>query len=340
MTRKVNEENERIKRAYLIFLRDAKRRDQTTCLRAAEAILRFEKSTGYKSFKRFHIDQARRFKEVLGEDVSASTGKPLSKATVSGVLRASKAFFQWLAGQQGYKSRISYSDAEYFNQNAKDARAAHAQRETPYPTLAQCRAAFDAMPASTAIQRRNKALFACLMITGARDGALASFRLKHVDLVEGAIFQDARDVKTKGSKTFTTYFLPVDPVYLPHFEAWVRELREVKLMGHDDPLFPPPLMGVGDEGFEVIGLKRECYAGAGALREVIKSAFTSAHMQPFGPHSFRKTLVRWASGHYTTVEAFKAFSLNIGHDSVVTTVSAYCHVTQERQAELIRTDTT
>lgn len=99
----------------------------------------------------------------------------------------------------------------------------------------QCRAAFDAMPVSTEIERRNKALFACLMITGARDGALASLRLKHVDLVEGSIFQDARDVKTKGSKTFTTYFLPVDPVYLPHFEAWVRELREQKLMGHDEP---------------------------------------------------------------------------------------------------------
>lgn len=340
MTRRVNEENERIKRAYFIYLRDAKRRDDTTCLRAAEAILRFEKTTGYKSFKRFHIDQARRFKEVLREDVSGATGKPLSKATVSGILRANKAFFQWLAGQQGYKSRISYSDAEYFNQNAKDARAAHAQRETPYPTLTQCRAAFDAMPVSSLIERRNKALFACLMITGARDGALASLRLKHVDLVEGAIFQDGRDVKTKGSKTFTTYFLPVDTVYRPCFEVWVRELREEKLMGHEDPLFPPPLMGVGDNGFEVVGLKRDCYAGAGALREVIKAAFSNAHMQPFAPHSFRKTLVRWASGHYSTVEAFKAFSLNIGHDRVVTTVSAYCHVSQERQAELIRTGTT
>lgn len=110
-------------------------------------------------------------------------------------------------------------------------------------------------------------------------------------------------------------------------------------MGHDDPLFPPPLMGVGDEGFEVVGLKRECYAGAGALREVIKSAFANAHMQPFGPHSFRKTLVRWASGYFSTVEAFKAFSQNIGHDSVVTTVHSYCHVTQKRQAELIRAET-
>lgn len=56
----------------------------------------------------------------------------------------------------------------------------------------------------------------------------------------------------------------------------------------------------------------------------------------FAPHSFRKTLVRWADQHYRTREAFKAFSQNIGHESVVTTVSAYDPVSQERQGELIR----
>ncbi len=111
MTRKVNEENERIKRAYLIYLREAKRCDDATCLKVAEAMLRFEKSTGYKSFKRFHIEQVRSFKSKLNVEISHRTGRRLSKATVSSILRANKAFVQWLAGQPGYKSRISYSDA-------------------------------------------------------------------------------------------------------------------------------------------------------------------------------------------------------------------------------------
>lgn len=87
-----------------------------------------------------------------------------------------------------YKSRVSYSDAEYFNQNAKDASIDHAQRKAPYPTLAQYRDAFDRMLGGTAIARRNKALFAFMMITGARDGAISSCRLKHVDLIEGTVF--------------------------------------------------------------------------------------------------------------------------------------------------------
>ncbi|MEL7151886.1 MAG: hypothetical protein AAGK71_14205 [Pseudomonadota bacterium] len=142
MPRKVNEENERIKRSHLTYLREAKRADGSTVQRSAEAILRFEASTGYKLFKRFHIEQPRNFNAKLNEEISSANGKPLSKATISGILRANKAFFLWLAGQPGYKLRISYSDAEFSNQTAKDARIAHAQRETPYPTLAQCRHAF------------------------------------------------------------------------------------------------------------------------------------------------------------------------------------------------------
>lgn len=336
MARKVNEENERIKRAYLAFLREAKRCDDATCTKAADAILRFEKSIAFKSFKQFHIEQPRVFKTRLNEEKSPQTGKPLSKASISSILRANKAFFVWLAGQPGYKSRISYSDAEYFNQNAKDARAAHAERPTRFPTLAQCRAAFDAMPSGTDTEQRNRAAFACLMLTGARDGALASFKLKHVDLIEGSIFQDGREVRTKAAKTFTTYFLPVDGDYREAFEAWVRHLREDLLFGHDDPLFPPAQMGNVDGSFRVTGFSKTCYANASALREVIKDAFVNAHLPPFAPHSFRKTLTRWADGHYPTREGFKAFSQNIGHESVVTTISAYYKVSLERQAELIK----
>jgi hypothetical protein len=41
-------------------------------------------------------------------------------------------------------------------------------------------------------------------MTGARDDALASLRLRHVDIDAGLIQQDAREVRTKFSKTFPT----------------------------------------------------------------------------------------------------------------------------------------
>ena len=50
------------------------------------------------------------------------------------------------------------------------------------------------MPEETPLQRRDKAMFALWVMTGARASALATLRIKHVDLVEGLIFQDGREV--------------------------------------------------------------------------------------------------------------------------------------------------
>ncbi len=37
-----------------------------------------------------------------------------------------------------------------------------------------------------------------------------------------------------------------------------------------------------------------------------------------------------------TPEQYKAWSLNLGHENIATTLSAYCPVSPTRQAELIR----
>jgi len=72
--------------------------------------------------------------------------------------------------------------------------------------------------------------------------------------------------------------------------------------------------------------------------QLVKPLITvrGADLPPFTPHAFRKTLVKWADTFYPTREAFKAFSQNIGHSRVVTSISAYCPVSIERQAELIK----
>jgi integrase len=220
--------------------------------------------------------------------------------------------------------------------DAKGQRVASAVRDSPYPSMQMTRHAFSYMPERTEIDRRNKALFAFLMLTGARDGAIASLRLKHINMIDGCVYQDARDVKTKNSKTITTYFLPVDPDYLACFTAWITHLKENALFGPDDPLFPPPKNENVDGEFKTVGLRRDIYKNANAIRAVIKEAFKRADLPPFTPHAFRKTLVKWADTAYPTREAFKAFSQNIGHSNVVTTISAYCPVSTERQGELIK----
>jgi hypothetical protein len=104
---------------------------------AAAAIADFEVSTGFKDFRQFRIEQAQSYKRKLGGAFGSDRGRGLAKATISSRLASLKAFFQRLAQQPGFRSRLSYSDAEYFNASANDERIAKAVRERPTPSIEQ-----------------------------------------------------------------------------------------------------------------------------------------------------------------------------------------------------------
>jgi len=335
---KHNASNARIKREYFIYLREAQRRDESSIDAVAKALARFEEANGHKDFKTFHRAQAVAFKHKLDQQPAVRTGKPLSRATVNSTLSALRAFFVWLAGQPGYKSRLSYADADYFNLAEKDVRIARATRHKAFPTLEQVHHVIASMPAETAIELRNRALLAFALLTGARDGALASFRLKHVDLVQGRVDQDARDVKTKASKTFATWFFPVGGEALPIVQGWCSYLRIALHWGDDEPLFPPTQIGLSENGgFMPVGLRRGgCWQGAGAIRDIFRNAFAAAGLRYFNPHSLRDTLVQLGERVCITPEHFKAWSQNLGHERVMTTLTSYGTVAPYRQAELIR----
>jgi integrase len=335
--RRHNPDNERIKREYFTFLKEAKRHSEATIDAAAKALNRFEQYTKFKEFKTFRSEQAIAFKRHLAEQTAEQSGARLSKATLYSTLTQLKRFFQWLAGQPGFRSRVQYSDAEYFNLSDKETRVATAKREQRSPTLEQVTHVLDSMPISTDVQRRNRAVIAFTLLTGARDSAIASLQLKHVDLVAGCVHQDARVVKTKFSKTFTTYFFPLRGDVVKIVEAWIRELKEERLWGNHDPLFPATRVAVGaNRHFEVVGLKRAHWSSASPIRTIFREAFELSGLQYFNPHSFRKTLVSLGQVICKSPEDFKAFSQNLGHEEVLTTFRSYGEVASNRQAEIIR----
>jgi site-specific recombinase XerC len=199
MTPKRTPENEQAKRRYLQYLRDARGRDENSIDQVAKSIERFDDYNRRHDYRKFHIEQARGFKAHLMEQRNARTGEPLSASTINSTLGMLKAFFLWLAGEPDYRARIKYADAEYFNAPESLARVATARRHKACPTLEQIRIVLKAMPASTEIERRNQALVAFTILTDARDRAIVSFRLKHIDIEHELLEQDARQVHTKGS---------------------------------------------------------------------------------------------------------------------------------------------
>jgi integrase len=334
---KHNPENERIKRKYFTFLKEAKRHGEATVDAAAKAISRFEDYTGYRNFKAFHFEQAVAFKKHLAEQKGQHSGEKLSKATLHLTLTQLKRFFQWLAWQPGYKSRIPYADAEYFNLSDKDTRIATAKRQQGFPTIEQIKHVISKMPENTEIERRNRALIAFTLLTGARDSAIASLKLKHVDLIAGCVNQDAREVKTKFSKTFKTYFFPVGEEIRTIVADWVLYLKDKKLWGNDDPLFPATLVASNSERqFAAVGLAREHWSSASPIRSIFREAFENAGLPYFNPHSFRNTLAQLGEEVCKTPEQFKAWSQNLGHEKVLTTFLSYGEVACQRQGEIIR----
>ncbi len=334
---KHNPANERIKRDYLQYLKEAQGRNEATLDGVAKSLARFEESTKAKDFKRFHREQAKAFKDRLAAALNARTGEGLSKATMLSTLRDLRAFFIWLARERGFKSHLSYSDADYFNLTDKDVAVARARREKRVPTLAQLHHVLSTMPTATVLERRDRALFALAMLTVARANALASLRLRHVDLDAACIDQDARTVRTKASKTFPTYLMPIGGEALEIFSEWYRELVADDTRGPDHPLFPAPEMGLSATGgFESKGLSRKGWATSEPVRRIFRQAFERAGVEYHNPHSFRATLVRHAMTLNLSAEAMKAWSQNIGHKDVLTTFTSYGEVPTHRQGELIR----
>ncbi|MDH7639488.1 tyrosine-type recombinase/integrase [Sphingomonas oryzagri] len=329
--------NTRIKREYFQYLREARRCGIASVDAAAKAISRFEDAIGHRDFKRFHREQAVAFKRKLGEQRNDRTGKPLSKSTIDGTLRALREFFVWLAGQPGYKSQLHYADADYFNLSEKETAIARAKRPKAVPTPAQVHHVLASLPNGSAIEKRNRALIAFALLTGARDGALASFRLKHVDLVQGRVTQDGREVRTKFAKTFTTWFFPVGGDALAIVADWIGYLECDQFWSADDPLFPATEIGLGDEGgFVAAGLSRRGWSTAAPIRTIFREAFAAAGLPYFNPHSFRDMLAQFGERACRTPEEFKAWSQNLGHAHVLTTLTSYGTVPDHRQAELIR----
>lgn len=334
--RKHNPNNERIKHKYFTWLREAKRQSEASVDAAAAAISRFEADTKCRDFAKFHVQQVVAFKARLAAQTNAKTGEPLSKSTLSTVLAHLQRFFLWLADQPGYRSMIRYADAAYFNLQAKEARMAMATKPKKWPTIDQLKRTLSAMPAEDDIQKRNRAMFAFTMLTGARDNAIASLKLKHIDLNEGSVFQDGREVRTKFSKTFTTFFVPVGPEARQVFDEWVRHLRDELFWGDDDPLFPKTRIVVnGSNRFEANGLERAHWANAGPIREIFRTAFECANLPYFKPHSFRDTLAKLGMSLCRSPEALKAWSQNLGHDDVLTTLTSYGALDLGKQQEII-----
>ena len=328
-----NAKNERIKRDFFRYLREARRQSEHSVDLAAKAIDRFELFTKRREFSRFNVEQASAFKRNLADQTNTKTGKLLSPSTQMQTLAALRDFFIWLADQPGYRKNIRYHHAEYFGFPRKDAALVHQEHEPKGPTLDQIRHVLACMPSERPIHKRDRAIIALIILTGARDNALASLRFKHLDLSGRRLIQDAREgVRTKNSKSMAPSFFPVGADLVDIVQEWTSWLGE-QHWGPDDPLFPPSLTGFADNRrFAVVGFARKCWSDAAPIRKIFNAAFQAAGLPYFNPHSFRNTLARLGVEVCTSQQELWVWSQNLGHEHLMTTLGSYGHLDERAKA--------
>jgi integrase len=327
---KLNAKNERIKRDYRIFLKEADGKAEGTIEQIMKAIERYEAFSRRADFGTFDQRKAVRFKEHM-------VAGALAKATILSTVTALKRFLGWLGQQSGHRSRIRRTDIEYLNLADRDVRAAKAPADRAVPSLDQVRRAFAAMPAETLVDRRNRAILALLGLTGIRDGALISLKLKHFSETDCRILQNPNEVSTKNAKRIDTFLIDIAPEMRTALIDWKRCLLEEELFSPGDPLFPKTAIGHdSNDCFVVTGLARKRWAGAQPVRDIVRAAFEAAGLPYFHPHTFRHMLVEQAYRLCRTPEEFKAWSQNFGHEDVLTTLRSYGKIDVQRQRAILQ----
>jgi integrase len=335
---KLNPLNERIKRDYARHLKAAQGKSAATIDAALKAIARFEDDIGARDFKTFRREQAIAFKDRLAVTNGSRSGEILSASTQAATLVALKDFFRWLAWQPGFKSKIHVPDVEYLNLSNRDAAIAKAVKLRDFPSLDQIRATVALMPIDTVVGRRNRALMALAILTGIRDRALVSLSLRHIDLGKAPplIRQEPDRVETKFAKNISTYFFPVGDDFRQIVSEWVEEVQTRLLFGPNDSLFPRTKIGQnGDRSFCVAGVEPVRWADASPVRTIFKEAFTRAGLPYFPPHSFRHTLGHLMQTMCRTPEQIRAWSQNLGHENIATTLTSYGKIDPHRQGAVI-----
>ena len=249
-------------------------------------------------------------------------------------------FILWLSQQDGFRSRIKAADADYFNLSRRDEAEARAAPPRPAPSINQARRTLELMPNSTPQQKRDKAVFALLCLTGIRVAALVSLKIKHVDLREKSVTQNPREVATKFGKAIDTFFAKGFDDAETALADWITYCDEVALYGPDDPLFSATAITANsNSGFATKGFTSKHWKSTEPVRKIVRIAFEAAGITNYGPHAFRHMLARHAAKHCTSVAELVATSQNLGQTDVLTTLCSYGQISRDEQRKLITGNT-
>jgi len=326
--------NEIIKRKYFKRMKEAKGYSEATIEVIEKALWNYEGYSKDEDFRNFNEKKAKEFKDWLAN--KQNRGKTITLSTQYARLRHLRAFFVWLSGQNGYKSKINVYDTEYLNLTKKQRKEATSPSYPDYPELKDVKKICDSIEVNNDIDKRDRALIAFTLLSGMRDDAIASLPIGSFDPNKLIVSQNpSKGVRTKFSKHIETTLFKFDEILLEYFLDWYKYLKEVKTYKGTDPLFPRSKVeqiSKTNHTYIANSIEPVFWESPSAMRKIFKERFEKAGIQYYSPHKFRHLAVRLSTDHCRSAEQLKAVSQNLGHEHVGTTLLTYgkIHVPQVR----------
>jgi integrase len=334
---KVNGKNERVKRRFFSWAKEAQGYSDSTVNNIEKAILLWEDFTKHEDFWKYKPNKAAEFKKWLKK--REFRGKIISLTTYHTYLRYLIKFFSWLSWQPGYTSKIRRDTVAYLTISEKEERIATQQNPVKYPPLEYVIKLTDSIKINSEIDLRDRALISFTLLSGMRDKAIVTLPLGCFDEESLTVSQNPRQgVQTKFSKYIPSTLFKFNDNLLDYVIEWVKHLK-AKGFGSQDPLFPRSKTGKGEDNlsFEpATEVEPEFWKSTGMMREIFKKRSKDAGLLYYPPHTFRHLAVDQALKHCRTGEQIKAISQNFGHEHIATTLCSYANYDPARLSEILK----
>jgi site-specific recombinase XerC len=267
---------------------------------------------------------------IARTQVTGSEGG-LSRSTVRHRASNLRAFFHWLAKQNGFKHLASVSG--YFALPRGLTAVNDLTGPRAYPTLMEAIQMLAGLPETRLIDRRDRAIFAMAFIAGLRESALISLRMRHVDVTQRKVFHDGQTLRAKNGKSFVIDWFPRTEAFQTVFCAWHDEARALGLRDND-ALFPDALVLSRLRALTTPDRPAIQPMHSASTVDAIFRKASSIVGHHYTPHSARHMLANLGDQLCRTSERRKAWSQNLGHETEAITWQHYGRVSAERKADL------
>ena len=322
-----NAVNERAKYKYRKHLHRIAQKDEKTIIAALKHIRDYELFTDFVEFEKYNGDIADKYIQGMFQ-------RKLGMSYISDNIRTLKEFLKWLERQHGYRSKIDYNQIDYLNISRNQQNTAKAAKYSKSYSFDQIIKTIRAMPDKSNKERRDKAIISLQALCGLRIAELRTVKMESLinEDAQYFIYVSPKNMSVKFAKTRHANFMPLPNDIIANVIEWHEYLKTLGFKDND-PLFP-----VVDNRFTETNLLRQTMRkdeikSDTTIRDVFKKAFEYAGFEYIKPHSFRKTIARYAE--FQSPAFLNAVRQSLGHSSIDTTLSSYGQLSVAEQRSII-----